>query len=1405
MNRPAMILRRLTPILLLMTIITPTAAAQSVPEGVWRKLDPTLLRQLQQASPEDSFQFLITIRSQSLRPPVPTGGSAAEQRVTLVASLQAAAAAAQSGVRLQLDDLAREQHVKRYQSFWVFNGLAVTGNRQAILTLAARDDVVSIRPDRWLQWIVPDDDATELAASEQLDWGISRVRADQVWSALQIDGQGVVVATMDTGVDWNHPVLQPSYRGWHEGTVIHSGSWFDATGQGALYPIDAMGHGTHVTGLLAGQDGFGVAPGSRWIAVRAFDNYGFGLDSWIHAGFQWLLAPAGDAALAPDIVSNSWSNPNAWNTEFLPDVQALLAAGILPVFAAGNNGPDPSSVGAPGSYAEALTVGASDPDDEVAYFSGRGPSPFDDVKPDIVAPGVAVLSTLPGGTYGEMSGTSMATPIVAGVAALIQQADSSLSIQGIIETITRTAVAVGPTWPNSDAGWGRVDALASVASIANPGYLAGTVRRPGNLPVAGATVRATEHGGGATSATLTASDGHWSLITAPGIYDVEASAFGFVPRVESGVTVVTGTTTLLNFNLTPLPGGTINGVVTSADTGDPLAAVVQAIGTPVTTTAATDGAYSLELPAGTYTLTAEHWGHRIAEQPVEVVVGNTSTQDFVLGAAPTLLLVDSGAWYYGSQISYYQIALDDQHYLYHDWRIKHSPQDTPVITDLMPYDAVIWSSPADSPGYVDAGEVISGYLASGGNLFVSGQDVGYWDSGASGWFWSPYYSRKLYAGLVADNSGSLNLQGTEDGPLHGLALELNGPENADNQITPDSVKSTQVDFAGPIATYASAGAGGLQVGRCLPYRSSYLSFGFEGMGDRADRAEVMGRALDWFFSPRPAVGTELSPTRSDLIAPAGSTVTHTIRLRNTGESGTGDTYTISTVGGTFTTTVLSPSITLSPCQTTLVNVLVDIPPGLPVDSLDQAILTASSQLSPTVVSTALLTTKSPAPIVLIDDDRWYNQEDVYRDSLAAGGFRYDYWDARVEPSDQLAGTLAMYPMAVWFTGYDWYSPLTGGETAELEQYLADGGRLFLSSQEALYYQSDSALAHRYLGVLHHSEDVTPTVAYGAQGRLTLPAEMQLTYPFRNYSDGIIPAEGAAVEMYADNGWPSGISNLGRDEETWRSIFLSFPFEALPSASRTGVMNQAVGWLGWLGDSTYGAGDRTLAAGETTTFTATVRNNGPESVTAVFSSTLPLGLTLIPDSLEGGDLDEQVVRWAGTLESGGEHTVHYAGTVGASLTVTATFYHAEHDLAFHKAVRLFADTPDLSLSELHAPPDTVVPGQPVSYALLIQNSGSAATHAATGDWTLPTDLIVMTETLQASSGLAILDGDTVRWTGQIAPDEAVSVGIQALTLTRLEHDWLSSAAVLDDGMTETIVRGHILELKPLSYYFPVVMR
>jgi len=235
--------------------------------------------------------------------------------------------------------------------------------------------------------------------------------------------------------------------------------------------------GTMVGSEPDGSEPIGVAPGAQWIAVKVFDNDGWAEDEWIHAGFQWCLAPTDlngqnpDPAKAPDIVNNSWGDPDGEDETFRQDLEAMRQAGVFCIFSAGNDGPSEGSVDSPADHSGAFAVGATNVYDWIAYFSSRGPSPWGQIKPEVAAPGVDIRSSVAGGGYeDDWQGTSMAAPHVAGLAALLLEADRqsaspSLTITATEQIITGTARDLGVSGPDNSYGWGRIDGLRAVAAI----------------------------------------------------------------------------------------------------------------------------------------------------------------------------------------------------------------------------------------------------------------------------------------------------------------------------------------------------------------------------------------------------------------------------------------------------------------------------------------------------------------------------------------------------------------------------------------------------------------------------------------------------------------------------------------------------------------------------------------------------------------------------------------------------------------------------------------------------------------------------------------------------------------------------------------------------------------------------
>ncbi|MFF4729382.1 S8 family serine peptidase [Streptomyces mirabilis] len=292
-----------------------------------------------------------------------------------------------------------------------------------------------------------------------LDVSVPQIGAPEVWKS-GYDGKGIKVAVLDTGVDTGHPDLA--------GKIAESQSFVPDEGV-----QDGFGHGTHVASTIVGSGAAsggrykGVAPGAELAVGKVLDNTGHGQDSWIIAGMDWA------AHSGAKIVSMSLGGDATGPSDILSETVDELSesTGTLFVIAAGNSGPAEQTVGTPGIADSALTVGAVDKSDKLASFSSRGPRAGDSaIKPEITAPGVNITAARAAGTtmgtpvddyYTTSSGTSMATPHVAGAAALVAQAHPDWTGRQIKQALATTA----KTMPDADVfqqGDGRVDAVRAV-------------------------------------------------------------------------------------------------------------------------------------------------------------------------------------------------------------------------------------------------------------------------------------------------------------------------------------------------------------------------------------------------------------------------------------------------------------------------------------------------------------------------------------------------------------------------------------------------------------------------------------------------------------------------------------------------------------------------------------------------------------------------------------------------------------------------------------------------------------------------------------------------------------------------------------------------------------------------------
>lgn len=494
------------------------AVASSLPRDLHPDIEVEPALQSRLVAGEDDFGYLIYFRERpDLSPAYEMDWESRGRYV--VTALQATAQESQKRVKAYL-----EARGVRYKAFWVDNIIAVLGGSSAATFngLMGFPEVQALRAHR--QVTLHDSlSGTGLAATGP-EPNLISIGADQVW-ALGYTGEGITVANIDTGVQYNHEALVQQYRGnLGGGTFDHNNNWWDTAPDANLPdgPTDesATGHGTHTMGIMVGDDGeehpVGVAPGASWIACRAFEGCGeyttIECDVELLECGQFMLAPwdlsqANPIAdLRPHIVNNSWGDcSQIYDDWFQGVVTNWHAAGIYPVFSNGNAStcgydrpPGLNTVHNPARYGDVTGVGAAKRltlDLWGNYYddSNMGPTDNDDainpedyptIKPQVVAPGQGICSSVNNGSYGCLSGTSQAAPHVAGLVALMWEAAPCLiGDYAATETILLLSANhidandiedyiyygdEGPAgWPNHATGWGSIDALAAVQSSIN--------------------------------------------------------------------------------------------------------------------------------------------------------------------------------------------------------------------------------------------------------------------------------------------------------------------------------------------------------------------------------------------------------------------------------------------------------------------------------------------------------------------------------------------------------------------------------------------------------------------------------------------------------------------------------------------------------------------------------------------------------------------------------------------------------------------------------------------------------------------------------------------------------------------------------------------------------------------------
>ena len=696
---------------------------------------------------------------------------------------------------------------------WVNHSLILTASPGEIKEVLQSENILSARLDREMRFLEPPMRRSGLDSSAiEYTYGLKNLRVPRVWSELGITGKGVRVGILDSGLDSSHPDFKDR--------VLMSRDF--ASGYEDDQPNDGNGHGTHCAGTLGGGSSsgraIGVAPGVQLLVGKIVDDTGSAGMSSIMRGMQWIVDPDGNPETPdfPRVISNSWGIRGN-NDDFEEIIKTWKELGIIPVFAAGNTGPNPSTVWNPGILTSVITVGAVNEGDSIASFSSRGPVRYQGktyIKPDLTAPGVGVYSALIEGGYERRSGTSMATPHIAGVVALMLEADPDLDFERVRELLVSSSIDFGNPGLDSSYGEGRVDAYQAVLLTLN----GGRVQLQVNTPEPGMQMKVII----GAKTYFPGEDGNLVFHLPQGEQELRVESYGLLTHSQR-FSLKKGQNLNLGVEMNWAPKIPMSFETKNAE-GRPISGWIEFLETPLEIEKTNGSPLNLELPQGRYKIRVGAKGHKTITKPL--TTSPHASKVFVLSKLARVLLVNQDRS--SNYSEFYREALDQA-------GLEFQLESKISESDLMPYESVLWFSGDSSYGALNKREqaMLSRYVQSGGALILTGQDLGVHFS-----YRNLFSSRVLGVSLVEEDISPSSLSG------EGFEFELNGGDSADNQNYPDLVTLSRQASDSARVLFSYAGQGGAAVFNSYGEgKSVYLGFGLEGVRGAKLRLRILKHLL----------------------------------------------------------------------------------------------------------------------------------------------------------------------------------------------------------------------------------------------------------------------------------------------------------------------------------------------------------------------------------------------------------------------------------------------------------------------------------------------------------------------------------------------------------------------------------
>lgn len=413
-------------------------------------IHPELQNKIANASADESFHILVAMKDQPSLSDIKADmrGDEESVRVEAIQTLKNKAEESQHFIKGMCE--GRNSGVSNFRSFWIANMCSMNATPAVIRDLALLPEVAEIYLDEEQTFIQYFPGTEQMRAA----WGLDKIGSKNV-NAKGFKGNGIIVAVIDTGVNYRHQDLA--------GRVLQGKDCVNNDNDAD----DDHGHGSHCAGTIAGTT-YGVAPEATIVPVKVLSGSGSGTWEGVAAGVQYV-ADYNVNGKRIDIASMSLGGGPPIQPVLKTAFENAKNAGIIFAVAAGNSGPGKSTIGTPGDLTFVTSVGATDISDKIASFSSRGPvtaygTPY--TKPDVSAPGVNITSCWIGGTTASntISGTSMATPHVAGLMALILNAKGKMSADRVREILETTAIDMGDAGKDNTFGSGRVRAVEATES-----------------------------------------------------------------------------------------------------------------------------------------------------------------------------------------------------------------------------------------------------------------------------------------------------------------------------------------------------------------------------------------------------------------------------------------------------------------------------------------------------------------------------------------------------------------------------------------------------------------------------------------------------------------------------------------------------------------------------------------------------------------------------------------------------------------------------------------------------------------------------------------------------------------------------------------------------------------------------